>query len=119
MKNLLLLLPFLSTASLFAENGGGAREGNFMQTIIMIAIAIVFFYFILWRPERKRRKALEQKRGSMKKGDRATAMGIVGKIEEIRDTTVILSSVDGSKIEVLKMAISEVQGSGEAAPEQK
>ena len=56
---------------------------------------------------------------SMKKGDRATAMGVVGKIEEIRDTTVILSSVDGSKIEVLKMAISEVQGSDEATPEQK
>ncbi|MDN3506946.1 MAG: preprotein translocase subunit YajC [Simkaniaceae bacterium] len=119
MKNLLLLLPLLSTASLFAQNGGGAREGNFMQTIIMIAIAIVFFYFILWRPERKRRKEMEAKRGSMKKGDRVTAMGIVGKVEEIKDTTVVLSSVDGSKIEVLKMAISEVQGSDQPAPEKK
>jgi preprotein translocase subunit YajC len=116
MKKILFLLPFLSSASLFAQNGGGAREGNYMQTILMIAVFVAFFYFILWRPERKRRKQMEQKRSAMKKGDRVTAMGIVGKVEEIKDTTVVISSPDGSKIELLKMAITEVQGSGEEAP---
>ncbi|NGX27243.1 MAG: hypothetical protein K940chlam6_01176, partial [Chlamydiae bacterium] len=93
MKNILMLLPLLSSASLFAKNGGGAREGNFMQTLIMIAIAIVFFYFILWRPERKRRKALANQREAMKKGDRVTAMGIIGNVDQIKDKSVILKMV--------------------------
>jgi preprotein translocase subunit YajC len=113
MKKLLALLPLLSSASLFAQGAAPAREGNFMQTLIMIGIAIVFFYFILWRPERKRRKALEAQRDSMKQGDKVTAMGIVGTIDKIQDKTVILKMVDGSKIEVLKGAISEVMTPGE------
>jgi preprotein translocase subunit YajC len=112
MKKIFTFLPLFASASLFAEGGQGGREGNFMQTIIMLAIAIVFFYFILWRPERKRCKALEQQRGSMKNGDRVTAMGIVGTIDKIEDKTVILKNVDGSKIEILKMAITDVQPSG-------
>ena len=47
----------------------------------------------------------------MKKGDRVTAMGLVGTVDKIEEKTVILKSVDGSKFEVVKAAISEVQPS--------
>jgi preprotein translocase subunit YajC len=113
MKKLLALLPLLSTASLFAQGTPQARESNWIQTLIFAAVGIIFFYFILWRPERKRRQALEKQRSSMKHGDKVTAMGIVGTIDKIQDRTVILKMVDGSKIEVLKGAISEVMSSGE------
>lgn len=116
LKKFLGFLPFLATTSLFAQGNGQStgREGNFVQTIVMIGIAIIFFYFILFRPEQKRRKALEKKRSEMKKGDKATAMGIVGTIDRIEDNTVILKMVEGAKIEVLKASITEVQpASGE------
>lgn len=119
MKNIFMFLPFLSTATLFAQNETGGRQGNFIQTLIMIGIVIVFFYFILWRPEKKRRKALEQQRSSMKKGDQVTAMGIIGTIDQIKDNSVILKMVDGSKIEILKMAITEVKSVGSAPAEEK
>lgn len=119
MKNALLFLPLLSSTSLFAQNGATGREGNFIQTLIMIGIVIVFFYFILWRPEKKRRKALEQQRSSMKKGDQATAMGIVGIVDQIKDNTVILKNIDGSKVEILKMAITEVKPMSAGAEEKK
>jgi len=109
MKNWLFLLPIFSSSSLFAQANGQARQGNFMQTLIMIGIAILFFYFILWRPEKKRRKALETQRSSMKKGDRVTAMGLVGTLDKIEEKTVILKTVDGSKIEVVKAGITDVQ----------
>lgn len=115
MKNLrfkLLALGLFLSGSLFAEGEAAppaAREGNFMQTLIMIGIAVVFFYFILWRPEQKRRKALEQQRSALKKGDRVTAMGIIGTVATIKDTSVILRMVDGAKIEILKVAITDVQ----------
>lgn len=83
------------------------------QTFIMLGIAFLFFYLILWRPEQKRRKALEAQRSALKKGDKVTAMGIVGTISRIKEQTVILNMVDGAKIEMLKGAINEVMPEGE------
>lgn len=111
LKNLLAFLP---ATALFAQDAAPNAGGGISQTLIMIGIALVFFYFILWRPEQKRRKAAEQMRSSLKKGDKVTAMGIVGKIDRIQEQTVVLKMIDGSKIEVLKAAISDVQpGSSE------
>src|ERR1700722_8434017 len=110
-KSFLFLLP---SAAIFAQDAAPASPGGGMtQTLIMIGIALVFFYFILWRPEQKRRKASEQMRSTLKKGDRVTAMGIIGRVDKIQELTVILKMVDGTKIEMLKAAISEVQSSSE------
>lgn len=91
------------------ENEAPSRSDQGMwQTLIMIGIAMVFFYFILWRPEQKRRKALEEQRNKMQKGDKVTAMGIIGTVSRVQEHTVILKMFDGSKIEVLKGAITDV-----------
>jgi preprotein translocase subunit YajC len=122
MKQLSLFLAslFVMGSSLFAEGAEAAPaardQGSFWQTLIMIGIALVFFYFILWRPEQKRRKAMEQQRSALKKGDRVTAMGIIGSVVRVQETTVNLKMCDGAKIEVLKAAITDVQpGSDEDA----
>ena len=109
-KSFLFLLP---AAAIFAQDGAATPSGGLTQTLVMIGIALVFFYFILWRPEQKRRKAAEQMRSSLKKGDRVTAMGIVGKVDKIQEQTVILKMVDGAKIEMIKAAITDVQASSE------
>lgn len=109
-KSLLLLFP---AAAIFAQESSPTPGGGLTQTLVMIGIALVFFYFILWRPEQKRRKAAEQMRSALKKGDRVTAMGIVGRVDKVQDQTVILKMVDNSKIEVLKAAITDVQPSTE------
>jgi preprotein translocase subunit YajC len=109
-SSLLSLYFFASSAFLFAEEGEAMppRDQGIWQTLIMIAIAILFFYFILWRPEQKRRKAMDQQRSSLKKGDRVTAMGLIGTVLRIQEQTVILKVYEG-KIEVLKAAITDVQ----------
>lgn len=84
------------------------KDQGLWQTLIMISVAMVFFYFILWRPEQKRRKAQEEQRSSIKKGDRVVAVGIVGTVVKIQEETLILKMYDGSKIEVLKVAVSDV-----------
>jgi preprotein translocase subunit YajC len=105
------IVPFLvlATGSLLADDAAPAAGGNMYQTLMLLGFGVVFFYFLLWRPEQKRRKALEKQRSGLKKGDRVTAMGIIGSVVRIQDNSVILKMVDGSKIEVLKMAISDVQ----------
>lgn len=112
MKSLLALVP---AAAVFAQEGGAPNPaGGMTQTLIMIGIALVFFYFILWRPEQKRKKAADQMRSSLKKGDRVTAMGIIGRVDKVQEHTVILKMVDGAKIEFLKGAITDVQAATEA-----
>ena len=126
MKKLLSFLAsgaFLMAAfPLFAEEGGtqaapSGGGGNMIQTMVMIAVALVFFYFILWRPEKKRRKQMEQVRSSLKKGDRVTAMGIIGTVVKVQDNTVVVSLYDGAKMEILKAAITDVQPSSEEKAE--
>lgn len=89
------------------------RDQGLWQTMIMIGIALAFFYLILWRPEQKRRQAVEEQRKALKKGDRVTAMGIIGTVVKINEHTVILKMIDGNKIEFLKAAINEIIPSSE------
>lgn len=87
-------------------------DQGFWQTFALLAIFIAFFYLILWRPEQKRRKALEQQRSALKKGDRVIAMGIIGTIIRVDDQSVIVKMYDGAKLEFVKGAISEVLPEG-------
>lgn len=100
----------LTTAALFAEANELPEPPNqgFSQMLILFAIAMIFFYFILWRPEQKRRKAMDEMRGALKKGDRVNALGIIGTVARVNEQTVILRMVDGSQIEVVKAAINEI-----------
>lgn len=112
MRKIFTLLTLaLSSSLLFAADG--APQTGYMSSLIMILLAVVFFYFILWRPEQKRRKAQKQQRESLKKGDKITAMGIIGTIESIEDNTIVLKTIDGSKIEMLKAAVTEVRSESE------
>jgi preprotein translocase subunit YajC len=101
-------LMWLQQGLLFAEGEEMPPEQGMWQTMIMVSIAFLFFYFLLMRPEQKRRKAMEDQRNALKKGDRVTAMGILGTILRVQEQTVILKMYDGSKIEVLKGAITDV-----------
>jgi preprotein translocase subunit YajC len=119
MKKTLSLLAsgaFLTTSlPLFAdgEAAPAGGQGSLTQTLIMIGVALVFFYFILWRPEQKRRKQMESVRSALKKGDRITAMGIIGTVVKVQDNSVIVALYDGAKMEILKAAITDVQASTE------
>ena len=83
---------------------------GFEETLVMVGIALAFFYFILWRPESKKRKELDAKRQGIKKGDRVVvAGGILGEVFKIQNETVIIRLVDGAKMEVVKAAVQDVQ----------
>ena len=46
-----------------------------MESIIMIVLMVAIFYFLLIRPENKRKKAMDQMRSALKKGDKIVTIG--------------------------------------------
>ena len=85
----------------------------------MVAM-IAVFYFLIIRPENKRKKQAEQMRSSLKKGDRVTTIGgMVGKIVQVNDSTIVFeTSEDRVRIEVTKWAVQST-GAMEQAAAQK
>jgi preprotein translocase subunit YajC len=83
-------------------------DQSFWQTLVMIGIAFLFFYVILWRPEQKKRKELENQRSALKKGDRVVAMGTIGTVLRVGENTVIVKMYDGAKLEFYKAAITDI-----------
>ena len=52
-----------------------------MDSIILLVAMIAVFYFLIIRPENKRKKQAENMRNSLKKGERITTIGgLVGRI---------------------------------------
>ena len=76
--------------------------------MIMIVAMLAILYFLMIRPENKRKKQAEEMRDSLKKGDTITTIGgIVGKIVMVKpDTIVIETSDDRVRMELTKWAVS-------------
>ena len=79
-----------------------------MSTIIMLVILFAIMYFLMIRPEIKRKKKAQEMRESLKKGDVITTIGgIVGKIVSVtKDTIIIETSEDRVRMELTKWAVS-------------
>jgi preprotein translocase subunit YajC len=75
--------------------------------ILMLGLMVVVFYFFLIRPQQKKQKELREFRKNIQTGDKViTIGGVHGKVLEITDTTVLISS-EGTKIRFEKSAISQ------------
>lgn len=94
---------FLETA---AASGTGAS--GLSSTIIMIVLMIAVFYFLMIRPENKKKKQLEEMRGNVKVGDNITTIGgVVGDVCHVKDDIVVIEvGADRVRIEFNKWAIS-------------
>ncbi len=101
----------LSLAGCMAQGaaaGDGAAAGGPMPTIIMTVALVAVFYFIILRPEKKRKKQLEDMRSSLAVGnDVVTIGGICGKIVHVTDEKIVIETgEDRVRLEITKWAIS-------------
>lgn len=81
-------------------------DGGSMQMVILIAMVGVFYLFFI-RPQQKKQKEQKKFRENLQPGDRIiTIGGVHGKILEVTDTTVLISS-DGTKLRFSKNAIQQ------------
>lgn len=90
-------------------------------TILMLIVMVAIMYFLMIRPENKRKKKAQEMRDSLKKGDVITSIGgIIGKIVSVgKDTIVIETSDDRVRMELTKWAVSSVGVQSTEQPEEK
>ena len=106
----------------YAASTTGTTSGTGMgSTVLMIVLMIAIFYFLMIRPENKRKKQAEEMRSSLKKGDWLTTIGgVYGRVVSITDRTVVIeTSEDRVRVEFLKSAIGQVGTLDEQAAAQQ
>ena len=105
------MLNFLS------ETAATTPEVSMMPTLLMMGVIFVAFYFILIRPENKRKNESEQMRNAVKEGDVITTIGgIYGKVVHVKEDKIVLETgADQVRLEMHKWAISTNETANEAA----
>ena len=90
------------------ETADAAAQGGLLGMLPMLLIMAAVFYFMLIRPENKRKKEAEQLRSNIKNGDKITTIGgVMGTVVDVKgDSFIIETSADQVRIEFAKWALS-------------
>ena len=104
------MVNFLTTTEAVAGAGMGS-------TMVMLVAMFAILYFMMIRPEKKRKKEAEQMRSSVRKGDKIpTIGGIVGTVVDVKENNIVVeTSADQVRIEFAKWALSTNETAAEAA----
>ncbi len=95
----------------------GAGLGS---TIVMMLVMLAVFYFMLIRPENKRKKEAENMRSSIRTGDSITTIGgIIGTVVDVKESKIVIeTSADRVRVELAKWAVSSNETGAERAAEE-
>jgi len=106
-----------------AAGGGGLFETLFGGSMILPLVAtMALMYFLLMRPEQKRKKEMAELLANLKKNDKVVTIGgILGTVVSVSPEAkfVTIRVDEGTKIRILRSAISQVGGPDEAEPDVK
>ena len=115
-----LLYKLLGVTTAVAEEAGAVADAEmsggqmFIATLLQmspILIMVLVMYFLMIRPERKRRKKEKAMLDALKRGDRiCTIGGIYGTIMDIKDDTITLSvGRDNLSMVIARWAVRSVE----------
>jgi len=78
------------------------------MSILMLVAMLAVMYFVLIRPENKRKKEAEAMRSSLQVGDVVTSIGgIVGTVCAVKEHTIVIEvGADRVRMELTKWAVS-------------
>lgn len=96
--------------TLFALESANPAGGSGLLTIGLLVVMVVVFYFFGIRPQKKQEKETAAMRNGLQVGDEITTIGgIIGKIVSIKEETCVIETTrGGTKIRILKSAVSRV-----------
>ncbi|HEV2882858.1 MAG TPA: preprotein translocase subunit YajC [Pyrinomonadaceae bacterium] len=87
--------------------------GPIIQILPFLLIFGVF-YFLIILPQRKRQQQLQATIASLKAGDKIiTTGGIIAKIAEVRESSLLVRTADKSILEISRAAVAGMHGEEE------
>ena len=96
---------FATTAH--AAEAGGAGGGSGFINILFLAGFVLIFYFLLIRPQSKRRKDHQALVAGLSKGDEViTAGGVAGQVTKVEDDFIKVKVAANMELRVQKSAVS-------------
>lgn len=92
-------------------------EPGLLSPLLMIVAMFAVFYFLLFRPEKKRKKEAENLRSSVQTGDKVVTIGgITGTVVNVKEDKFVLETgADQVRIEFMKWALSTNETANEKA----
>ena len=111
------MLYFLTSGE---ATGDVSLGDGLMSMLPMLLIMVAMFYFLLIRPENKRKKEAEALRTALKVGDKITTIGgVTGVVVDVKEEKfVIETGADRVRIEFEKWALSTNKTAEERAKEE-
>ena len=98
-------MSLFETAAYAAPAAGPGGDAGIIN-LIMLGGFVLIFYFLLIRPQNKRRKEHQELVSSLNKGDEVvTAGGVVGTITKVEDDFVKVQVSDQVEMRVQKSAV--------------
>jgi preprotein translocase subunit YajC len=107
-----IIASFLVSGSAFAA--GAAPAGGFNgESIGLLVLFVIVFYFLLLRPQMKRSKEHRKLLGSLEKGaEVVTTGGIAGTVSKVEDSFISVSIAKDVTVKVQKDAVTNVLPKG-------
>jgi len=110
---------FISPA--FAQDGAPVGGDPFTSILIPMALLVVIFYFLIFRPQQKRLKAQQQMLSAINRGDTVvTAGGVVGKVTKaVEGEDLEVEIAQGVKVKVVRSMVADVRTKTEPVNDNK
>ena len=83
---------------------------TFMMNMLMVAVLVCLFYFLMIRPQQKRFKEHNLMLDALKKGDKVvTGGGLVGTIKKIKDgeSDIVVDLGNGQEVTALRSTLNK------------
>ncbi|CAM3010144.1 preprotein translocase subunit YajC [Acinetobacter celticus] len=101
---------FISTAHAAGE---ASQQPSLMANILMIAVFVAIFYFLIWRPQSKRAKEHRSLVESLGVGSEVVfAGGLMGKITKIEGDFAVVELTKGVEVKVQRASVISVLPEG-------
>lgn len=101
---------FISTAHAAGE---AVQQPSLMANLLMIAVFVAIFYFLIWRPQSKRAKEHRALVDSLGVGSEVVfAGGLMGKITKIEGDFAVVELSRGVEVKVQRASVISVLPEG-------
>ncbi len=108
---------FISSAYAQGLTQTSSSSADGLIQMLPIALILLVFYVIVFRPMDQQKKNQDALRATMKKGDEVvTTGGLIGKVQKIDDKEIVLDLADNVRVRVLTSNIAGLYGASLPEP---